>query len=123
MTGTSDALFILFSAATLLPAIIYAGTVLLYIVKRKSLPASKGFRLGRWEIPVLILASVWLVYELLIFRDDSFAQPRLYVGIMLVIGIAYLVYLVVTRGRKGLTMPDMADVDRTFDEDSATPTA
>ena len=122
-SGTSDALFILFSAATLLPAIIYAGTVLLYIVKRKSLPASKGFRLGRWEIPVLILASVWLVYELLIFRDDSFAQPRLYVGIMLVIGIAYLVYLVVTRGRKGLTMPDMADVDRTFDEDSATPTA
>ncbi|MDQ0727539.1 APC family permease [Microbacterium sp. W4I20] len=122
-SGTSDALFILFSAATLLPAIIYAGTVLLYIVKRKSLPASTGFRLGRWEIPVLILASVWLVYELLIFRDDSFAQPRLYVGIMLVIGIAYLVYLVVTRGRKGLTMPDMADVDRTFDEDSATPTA
>ena len=117
-SGTSDALFILFSAATLLPAIIYAGTVLLYIVKRKSLPASTGFSLGRWEVPVLVLASVWLVYELLIFRDASFEQPRLYVGIMLVIGIAYLVYLLVTRGRRGLTMPDMADVDRTFDDDA-----
>lgn len=121
-SGTSDALFILFSAATLLPAIIYAGTVLLYIVKRRSLPASAGFTLGRWEVPVLILASVWLVYELLIFRDVSFAQPRLYVGIMLAIGIVYLVYLLVTRGRRGLTMPDMADVDRTFDDD-AVPTA
>ncbi|MFJ4225720.1 APC family permease [Microbacterium sp. NPDC089695] len=121
-SGTSDALFILFSAATLLPAIIYAGTVLLYIVKRRSLPASTGFALGRWEVPVLVLASVWLVYELLIFRDDSFAQPRLYVGIMLVVGIVYLVYLLVTRGRRGLTMPDMADVDRTFDDD-AVPTA
>lgn len=118
-SGTSDALFILFSAATLLPAIIYAGTVLLYIVKRRSLPASAGFSLGRWEVPVLILASVWLVYELLIFRDVSFEQPRLYVGIMLVIGIAYLVYLLATRGRRGLTMPDMADVDRTFDDDTA----
>lgn len=118
-SGTSDALFILFSAATLLPAIIYAGTVLLYIVKRRSLPASAGFSLGRWEVPVLILASVWLVYELLIFRDVSFEQPRLYVGVMLVIGIAYLVYLLATRGRSGLTMPDMADVDRAFDDDTA----
>ncbi|KJL24273.1 Serine/threonine exchanger SteT [Microbacterium azadirachtae] len=117
-SGTSDALFVLFSAATLLPAIIYAGTVLLYIVKRKSLPASKGFTLGRWEIPVLVLASIWLIYELLIFRDASFEQPRLYVGIMLVVGIGYLVYLVATRGRKGLSMPDMQDVDRAFDDNT-----
>jgi len=115
-SSTDDALFILFSAATLLPAIIYAGTVLLYIAKRRSLPPSKGFALGRWEIPVLVLASVWLVYELLIFRDDSFAQPRLYIGIMFLIGLVYLVYLVVRRGRHGLTMPDMTDVDRAFDE-------
>ncbi|MFJ2620336.1 APC family permease [Glutamicibacter sp. NPDC087344] len=117
-SGTSDALFVLFSAATLLPAIIYAGTVLLYIVKRKSLPASKGFTLGKWEIPVLILASIWLIYELLIFRDVSFEQPRMYVGIMFAIGVAYLVYLVATRGRKGLSMPDMQDVDKAFDEDT-----
>lgn len=118
-SSTDDALFILFSAATLLPAIIYAGTVLLYAVKRRSLPPSRGFTLGKWEIPVIILASVWLVYELLIFRDVSFEQPRLYVAVMVGIGVLYLLYLVVRRGRGGLNMPDMTDVDRAFDQDEA----
>lgn len=112
---TENALFVLFSAATLLPAIIYAGTTLLYIIKRKSLPPSQGFTLGKWEIPVIILASVWLIYELAIFRDDSFAEPRLYVLIMMAIGGVYLAYLLITRGKKGLTMPEMGDVDRAFD--------
>lgn len=112
---SSDALFVLFSAATLLPAMIYAGTVLMYAVKRRSLPESQGFRLGKWEIPVLLLAAVWLVYELAIFRDESFAQPRLYVGIMIGIGLLYLSFLLIRRGVKGMTMPDMIDVDKAFD--------
>lgn len=118
---SSDALFVLFSAATLLPAIIYAGTVLLYIVRRRSLPPSQGFKLGKWEIPIIVLASVWLVYELLIFRDDAFAQPRLYVLLMVGIGVLYLAYLLITRGWHGLTMPDMTDVDRSFDTVDGTP--
>lgn len=113
--STPDALFSLFSAATLLPAIIYAGTVLMYILKRRSLPPSAGFTLGRWEIPILVVASVWLAYELLIFRDVSFAQPRLYVLVMAAIGLVYLAYLLVRRGVRGLTMPDMVDVDRMLD--------
>ena len=121
--GTTDALFSLFSAATLLPAMIYAGTVLMYAIKRKSLPPSQGFTLGRWEIPVIILASVWLIYELLIFRDESFEQPRLYVAIMIGIGVLYLAYLLVRSGVHGLTMPDMTDVDKTFDADDPAPTA
>jgi amino acid transporter len=116
--NSTDALFSLFSAATLLPAMIYAGTVLMYAAKRKSLPASQGFTLGKWEVPVIILASAWLIYELLIFRDDSFAQPRLYVAIMIAIGIVYLAYLLIRRGIHGLTMPDMTDVDKTFDADA-----
>lgn len=116
--ASEDALFILFSAATLLPAIIYAGTVLMYAIKRKSLPLSRGFSLGRFEIPILILAGVWLVYELLIFRDASFAKPWIYVGVMVAIGLVYLGYLILTRGRKGLTMPDMADIDRTLDQET-----
>lgn len=116
---SSDALFVLFSAATLLPAMIYAGTVLMYAVKRRTLPESQGFSLGKWEVPVLILAAVWLVYELAIFRDDSFAQPRLYVGIMVGIGLVYLAYLVYRRGVKGMTMPDMVDVDKVLDIDPA----
>lgn len=116
--ASDDALFVLFSAATLLPAIIYAGTVLMYAIKRKSLPPSKGFNLGRFEIPILVLAGVWLVYELLIFRDASFAKPWIYVGIMVVIGLVYLGYLLATRGRHGLTMPDLTDIDRTLDQET-----
>ncbi|WP_329025341.1 APC family permease [Streptomyces sp. NBC_00690] len=119
---STDALFSLFSAATLLPAIIYAGTVLMYIVKRKSLPPTQGFSLGRWEIPVIVTASVWLVYELLIFRDESFRDPWLYVLVLFAIGAVYFAYLLARRGVAGLTMPDMADVDRTLDTEDATGT-
>jgi amino acid transporter len=116
---STDALFALFSAATLLPALIYAGTVLMYIVKRSSLPPTQGFTLGRFEVPVIVLASIWLVYELLIFRDESFARPRLYVLVTVGIGVVYLAYLLVRRGVHGLTMPDLADVDRALDATSA----
>ncbi len=112
---STDALFQLFSAATLLPAVIYAGTVAMYAVKRRSLPPSRGFSLGRWEVPVLVLAAVWLAYELLIFRDASFRGPWVYVLVLCGIGGAYLAVLIARRGRAALTMPDMADVDRALD--------
>ncbi|AXK37152.1 amino acid permease [Streptomyces armeniacus] len=112
---STDALFELFSAATLLPALIYAGTIAMYIAKRKSLPPTRGFALGRWEVPVLVVASVWLAYELLIFRDASFRAPWTYVLVLFAIGAVYFAGLLRRRGRQGLTMPDMADVDRTLD--------
>jgi hypothetical protein len=88
----------------------------MYVLKRKQLPPSRGFTLGRFEVPVLVLASVWLVYELAIFRDASFAQPRLYVLVMVAIGVLYLAYLLIRRGVSGMTMPDMVDIDRMLDE-------
>ncbi|MFV0429526.1 MAG: amino acid permease [Arachnia sp.] len=115
---STNALFALFSAATLLPALIYAGTVLLYIVKRKSLPPSKGFDLGRWEIPVLIVSAIWLTYELAIFRDQSFRDPWLYVLVMLAIGGIYFAVLLLKNGRASLTMPDLHDVDKELDADA-----
>jgi amino acid transporter len=115
---STDALFALFSAATLLPALIYAGTVLMYIVKRKSLPPSKGFKLGKWEIPVLVVSAIWLIFELAIFRDQSFRDPWLYVLVMLAIGGAYLAYLLIRHGRQGLTMPDLHDIDKELDADA-----
>ncbi|MFE2499574.1 APC family permease [Streptomyces scopuliridis] len=118
---STDALFELFSAATLLPAVIYAGTVAMYAAKRHSLPPSKGFSLGRWEIPVLVLAAVWLVYELLIFRDASFSAPWIYVLVLCGIGAVYLAVLIIRRGRDSLTMPDMADVDRALDTAGTAP--
>jgi amino acid transporter len=107
----SGALFTLFSAATLLPAVLYLATVVLFAVKRRHLPRSYGFDLRRWETPVMVLALVFLVFELSIFRDSSFKQPWIYVGVMTVIGLIYLGYLLTRYGRRGLAMPDMASID------------
>lgn len=113
---STDALFVLFSAATLLPAIIYAITVALYIATRRRLPASAGFNLGRWETPIIVVAVIWLVFVLALFRDSSFAQPWLYVAAMVAIGAVYLIYLLITRGRHGLKMPELRSIDAELDQ-------
>jgi amino acid transporter len=110
-----DVLFTLFGAATLLPAIMYASTTTLYIVKRKSLPKSDKFDLGRWEMPLIVVAVVWLVFELLLFRDSSFADAWKYVLVMMAIGAVYLCFLLATRGVRGLGMPDMHSIDSELD--------
>lgn len=69
------------------------------------------FDLGKWEIPILVVAVVWLAFELALFRDASFKQAWAYVLAMVAIGAAYLIYLLVRHGRAGLTMPDMASID------------
>ena len=74
----------------MLPAILYLATVLLFAFKRWHLPASRGFELHRWETPVLVLALAYIVLELAIF---------------------YFAYLLVCRGRHGLTMPGMQSID------------
>jgi len=101
-TGT---LFNLFSSATLMPAIIYFVTVVLYVATRKKLPATRGFSLGRWEWPVVVVALVWLAFELLIFRDASFKLPWEYIGVMVGIGLVYFIYMLAVR--KPMTMPGM----------------
>jgi amino acid transporter len=104
-------LFKLFSAATLLPAILYLATVVLFMIKRRTLPPSQGFDLRRWETPVVVLALVWLLFEMSIFRDSSFKDPWIYIGVMAAIGLLYLAYLLVRHGRRGLDMPDMDSID------------
>ncbi|GAA1666709.1 amino acid permease [Mycolicibacterium murale] len=112
---STDALFKLFGAATLLPAVIYAITVVLYIATRRKLPPSAGFNLGRWEVPIMAVAVIWLVFALSLFRDASFRDPWLYVLVMVAIGACYLGYLLVTRGKDGLRMPDMHSIDVELD--------
>ncbi len=117
----TDALFVLFSGATLLPAIIYAVSVLMYAGKRHQLPPSQGFTLGAWELPVLALAIAWLTFELSIFRDASFVKPWFYVAVMFSIGGVYLLYLLATRGGpKGLKMPDVIAIDAILDANRGT---
>lgn len=114
-----ETLFKLFSAATLLPAIIYFSTVLLFIFTRRRLPPEHGFSLGRWETPVVVVATAWLVFELSIFRDASFRDPWIYVAVMAAIGAAYLGYLLATRGGpRGLAMPEMRSIDAELDADA-----
>jgi amino acid transporter len=111
----TDALFTLFSAATLLPAIIYAACVVAYATRRSKLPPTQGFSLGAWELPVLAVALVWLAFELAIFRDSSFVKSWLYVAAMLGVGGAYLTFLLFTRGRSAMQMPDLIAIDSIMD--------
>src|SRR5258706_1653904 len=104
--NSTNALFKLFSAATLMPAISYFVTVLLFTVSRRRLPGEHGFQLRRWEVPLITIALVWLVFELTIFRDSSFAGPWLYVAIMVAIGLVY--YIVMLATWRLLTMPGAA---------------
>jgi len=107
----TGALFKLFSAATMLPAILYLATVILCAVKRRQLPASHGFDLRRWETPVLVFPLVYLVFQMLIFRDASFKDPWIYIGVMAALGLIYFAYLMVRHGPRGLAMPDMQLID------------
>lgn len=93
----SSPLGYLFSTATLLPAVIYLSTVILYIGARRKLPATHGFSLGAFEWPIIVLALVWLLFELAIFRDASFVAPWIYSLIMFALGLIYFIWLLVAR--------------------------
>lgn len=117
-SGSEDALFTLFGAATLLPAIIYAATVALFIIKRRSLPENGKFELGRWEKPIVVVSVVWLAFELALFRDAAFKDAWLYVLAMVAIGAVYITTLFVRRGRAGLAMPEMTSIDAELDREA-----
>jgi amino acid transporter len=101
----SNTLGYLFSAATLLPAIIYLATVILYIYARRKLPETHGFSLGAFEWPIIILALVWLLFELSIFRDSSFGPPWIYSLVMFGLGLIYFVWMLIARPGVLRTVP------------------
>ncbi len=98
-------LFSLFSAATLLPAIIHLATVMLYVYGRRKLPQTQGFSLGAFEWPIIIFSVVWLLFELSIFRDASFGGPWLYSLVMFGLGLIYFIWMLVTRPKVLQTAP------------------
>ncbi|WP_019634945.1 amino acid permease [Actinomadura atramentaria] len=99
-SSNENALSDLLGAGTLMPAILYAGTVALYIFTRRSYkPAPGDFRLGRWELPVVVGAVVWLVIELCIFVIPSdFRAAQYYV--LATLGIGAVVFAVVWATRR-----------------------
>ncbi len=89
-----SALVTLFTASTIMPALLYASTVLLYVFRGRSRRGQEGhFSLGRWELPVIAGALVWLAYELIIliapaeFRDAQYyVLGALGLGLLFYIG-------------------------------------
>lgn len=93
--NNENALTQLLAAGTLFPALLYAGTVLLYIFTRhRHVPHPDDFVLGNWEWPVIIGACIWLAVELSIFIIPAdFRTAQWYV--LGSFGIGLLVFVVV----------------------------
>jgi amino acid transporter len=95
-----DALAALLGAGTLMPAIIYAATVVLFIATRRSYEMQPDdFTLGKWELPVVIGACLWLIVELAIFIiPEDFRVAQYYTLGSLVVGA--VVFAVVWKTRR-----------------------
>jgi amino acid transporter len=87
----TSALVTLFTASTIMPAILYASTVLLYVFTGRRRRGQAGhFSLGAWEIPVIAGALVWLAYELIILIGPSeFRDAQYYVLGALGLGLVF----------------------------------
>ena len=91
LSKSTNALTTLFSAATIMPAICYLGTVLLFIKVRKNMGVSgHGDDRKSWEMPVAILAVIWLLFELscLVF-PSQFRNAQYYVLGTLAVGVVF----------------------------------
>jgi amino acid transporter len=87
--SNTQALVDIFTAATLLPAAAYAGTVLLYArIVRRIKPEPGYFHLGRWERPVVAGALIWLAYEFIVLlAPDRFRAAQLYAIVAILLGV------------------------------------
>jgi amino acid transporter len=89
----TSALVTLFTASTIMPALLYASTVLLYVFVGRRRRGQEGhFSLGRWEIPVVAGALIWLAYELIILiGPGEFRDAQYYVLGALGLGLVFYV--------------------------------
>ncbi|WP_246833234.1 amino acid permease [Williamsia sp. 1138] len=95
-----DALIQLITASTLLPALIYGATVVLYLVVRKRLEYKEGgFSLGRFELPIAVAALIWVVFALfvLVTPGDSTASNVIVAGLILMGGIYFAKMMIFNR--------------------------
>jgi amino acid transporter len=97
LLASTNALFTLFTASTIMPALLYAGTVLLYIATRRGHGATEHGRYGRWEWPVIAGAVIWLAYELIVLiGPGAFRDAQYYVLGALGLGLVFYVVQLVT---------------------------
>jgi amino acid transporter len=87
------ALLQLITAGTILAIIFYGATVVLYLVVRKGLGRKAGaFDLGRFELPVAIVALAWLIVALIVLvaPGEALVPALIVVGLLLVGGLYFL---------------------------------
>src|SRR5262245_27724120 len=95
-----EALLQLITASTILPILIYGATVVLYLAVRKKLDRRAGaFDLGRFELPIAIIALVWLAVALIVLVSPEAALVPflIVVGLLLVGGLYFLGMLMFDR--------------------------
>jgi len=97
------ALATLFTASTIMPALLYAGTVLLYLFSR----GKRNHRpFGKFEIPIVTGAVVWLAYELIVLIGPSaFRDAQYYVLGSLGVGLLFYVGQLIFEPRAMRTEP------------------
>jgi len=102
-----DALTQLLGAATLFPALLYSGTVLLYIFTRhKHIHHPDDFTLGKWEWPVVAGACVWLFVEMCVFIIPAdFRVAQMYVLASMAVGLVVFLSVWITRRKQLERMP------------------
>ena len=83
------------TASTILPALLYGSTTVLYLSVRARLDRKEGgFDLGRFELPVAIGALVWCLFALFVLVTPAEALiPVLIVVGLLLAGGVYFAYL------------------------------
>src|SRR6185312_5542981 len=87
----TGALVTLFTASTIMPALLYASTVLLYLFAGRR--RGRRAALGRWEIPVIAGALIWLAYELIVLIGPAeFRDAQYYV--LGALGVGLVFYLI-----------------------------
>jgi len=99
LSHSTNALTTLFSAATIMPAISYLGTVLLFLRVRNRGGIGDGhIARSKWEFPIAIAAVVWLLFELscLIF-PSQFRNAQYYVLGTLGIGVVFFLIATVQK--------------------------
>ncbi|CAN5222042.1 amino acid permease [soil metagenome] len=95
-----DALLQLIIGSTMLPALLYGGVVILYLVVRKRLERREGgFSLGRFEMPVAVTALIWVAFALftLVTPGDAVIPNLIVFGLILLGGVYFATMLIFSR--------------------------
>lgn len=103
LISNTSALATLFTASTIMPAVLYAATVLLYVFTKHKGPKS----FGAWEWPIIAGALIWLAYELIILiGPGEFRDAQYYVLGSLGLGLVFYVIQLLAEPRAMRSVPE-----------------